>query len=201
MARVKFGTDGWRAVISEDFTFENVKIVAQAIADFVKSQRPELKKKGSELYGKKFALVVGYDTRFLSEKYAELVSLVLAANGIKVLLGDRPAPTPSVSFNIRHKNFMGGVMITASHNPARYNGIKYKGHFGGSVEEDVTDAIEKRLYKSRVKIIDNDSDDKFAPRKQHKDQKLSRKQKHTKTEGNITDLGALSDIGAAQLQR
>jgi alpha-D-glucose phosphate-specific phosphoglucomutase len=156
MGKIKFGTDGWRAVISEDFTFENVKIVAQAIADFVKGRKPELNNAKSELYGKKYALVVGYDTRFLSEKYAETVSLVLAANGIKVLLADRATPTPSVSFNIRYKEFIGGVMITASHNPARYNGIKYKGHFGGSVTNDVTDAIEARLYKTKVKSIEKE---------------------------------------------
>ena len=152
MARIKFGTDGWRAVISEDFTFENVKIVAQAVADYIKSEKR--KTKSEKLSGRKLALVVGYDTRFLSEKYAELVSCVLAANGIKVVLADRSTPTPSVSFNIRHRKFFGGVMITASHNPARYNGIKYKGHFGGSVDETVTDKIESRLYKSKVKFMD-----------------------------------------------
>jgi alpha-D-glucose phosphate-specific phosphoglucomutase len=146
MSRIKFGTDGWRAVISEDFTFENVKIVAQAIADYVKSQKSKLKKK--------YALVVGYDTRFLSEKYAELISCVLAANGIKTVLCDRPTPTPSVSFKIRHGNFSGGVMVTASHNPGRYNGIKYKDYFGGSAGKGVTDIIEARLYKSKVKFMD-----------------------------------------------
>jgi len=148
MAGIKFGTDGWRAVISDGFTFENVKIVAQAIADYVKSQ------KSSGLFGKKYALIVGYDTRFLSEKYAELVSCVLAGNGIPVVLSDRPSPTPSVSFNIRHRNFLGGVMITASHNPGRYNGIKYKGPFGGSADKGVTDRIERALYKSKIKFIE-----------------------------------------------
>ncbi|MEE9499936.1 MAG: phosphoglucomutase/phosphomannomutase family protein [Candidatus Omnitrophota bacterium] len=154
MAKIKFGTDGWRAVISEDFTFENVKIVAQAIADYVKEQKAKIKNKKSRLYGKKYALVVGYDTRFLSNRYAGAVSSVLAANGIKVVLADRATPTPSVSFNIRHKEFIGGVMITASHNPARYNGIKYKGSFGGSVTNGVTDAIESSLYKSKIKFIE-----------------------------------------------
>ena len=101
MEKIKFGTDGWRAVISNDFTFENVKIVAQAIADYVKSA-----KRKAQSAKRKFALVVGYDTRFLSEKYAELIACVLAGNGIKVLLSDAPAPTPSVSFNIRHKKYI-----------------------------------------------------------------------------------------------
>lgn len=154
MSRIKFGTDGWRAVISDDFTFENVKIVAQAIADYVKSQKKKLKNKNSEVFGRKYALVVGYDTRFLSEKYGELISCVLAANGIKTLLADRPTPTPSVSFCIRKNRFFGGVMVTASHNPARYNGIKYKCHFGGSADKRVTDKIESLLYKSKVRFMD-----------------------------------------------
>lgn len=157
MGRIKFGTDGWRAVISEDFTFDNVKIVAQAIADYAKGQKNKLKNRNSEVYGRKYALVVGYDTRFLSEKYAELISCVLAANGIKVLLASSPSPTPSVSFNIRKKRFLGGVMVTASHNPGRYNGIKYKGYFGGSAGKEVTDKMEERLYKSKVKFIDKSS--------------------------------------------
>ncbi len=154
MSKIHFGTDGWRAVISEDFTFENGKIVAQSIADYIKSQKTEVRKQKSEVYGKKIAAIVGYDTRFLSEKYAELIACVLAANGIKVILADRPTPTPSVSFNIKYENFIGGVMVTASHNPARYNGIKYKGYFGGSAGKDVTDEIESRLYASKVKFID-----------------------------------------------
>jgi len=154
MRKIKFGTDGWRAVISENFTFENVKIVGQAIADLVKTEKVKAKRKGSEVYGKKPVLIVGYDTRFLSEKYAELVSCVTAANGIRTVLADRPTSTPSVSYNIRYGNYIGGVMITASHNPARYNGIKYKGHFGGSASEKMTDYIESRLYKTGVKYID-----------------------------------------------
>ncbi|MGB2706041.1 MAG: phosphoglucomutase/phosphomannomutase family protein [Candidatus Omnitrophota bacterium] len=142
MAKIHFGTDGWRAVISDDFTFENVKIAAQAIADYVKGEE------------KRARLIVGYDTRFLSEKYAELISCVLAANGIKVVLTDSPTPTPSVSFNIKHRKFTGGVMVTASHNPGRYNGIKYKMYFGGSAGKEITDVIESRLHKSRIKFID-----------------------------------------------
>jgi len=101
MGRIKFGTDGWRAIISDDFTFDNVRIVAQAMADFVNKN-----------YRKK-VLVVGYDTRFLSEAYAETVALVLAANGIKVVLSDCPTPTPSVSYSIWKRKLTGGVMITA----------------------------------------------------------------------------------------
>jgi alpha-D-glucose phosphate-specific phosphoglucomutase len=146
MADIKFGTDGWRAVISDDFTFENVRIVAQAVADFVKSRK-------SDIYRKR-SLVVGFDTRFLSEKYAEIIACILAANGIKVILADRACSTPSVGLCIRAKKLTGGVMITASHNPPQYNGIKYKNFSGGSAGSEIIDDIEKRLSKSAVKSCD-----------------------------------------------
>ena len=156
MEKIKFGTDGWRAIISDDFTFDSVKIAAQAIADYVKRQKTKVKNKKSALCGKKYAVVIGYDTRFMSEKYAELIACVFAGNGIKSVLAAKPTPTPSVSFNIKHGNFIGGIMVTASHNPGSYNGIKFKGYFGGSVGKDVTDVMESRLYKSKVR---------FAPKK------------------------------------
>lgn len=144
MGEIKFGTDGWRAVISEDFTFENVKIVAQAIAGYVNGAMGTIKVSDPRV-------VVGYDTRFLSEKYAELTACVLAANGIKVLLSDRPTPTPSISYVIMDKGLFGGVMITASHNPARYNGVKYKAYYAGSAGPDITKQFENHLGKSEVK--------------------------------------------------
>ncbi|MEA3489566.1 MAG: phosphoglucomutase/phosphomannomutase family protein [Candidatus Omnitrophota bacterium] len=145
MSKIKFGTDGWRAVISDDFTFESVKVVGQAVADFVKARRKPVYKKRK--------LVVGYDTRFLSEEYAETVARVLAGNGIKVVLSDRPCPTPAVCVYIKDNKLTGGIMITASHNPPRYNGIKYKGYFGGSAGSDIIDDIERRLYRSRVRSM------------------------------------------------
>jgi len=145
MSKIKFGTDGWRAVISDDFTFENVAIVAQAVADFVKAKK-------SSIY-KKRKLVVGYDTRFLSDKYAEIISCVLAANGIKVVLSDIACSTPATCLYIRDKKLTGGVMVTASHNPASYNGIKYKGFFAGSAGSDIIDDIEARLEKTPVKTM------------------------------------------------
>jgi len=156
VSKISFGTDGWRAIISDGFTFENVRIVAQSIADYVKTQKTKVINKKSEVFGKKASVVVGYDTRFMSEKYAEIIACVLAGNGIKVVLSDRSTPTPSVSFYIPYKNFIGGVMVTASHNPAMYNGIKYKCFFGGSVGKDVTNYMESRLYKTRVKSIGRD---------------------------------------------
>lgn len=142
MAEIKFGTDGWRAVISEDFTFENVRIVAQAISDFLKD---EYKKE------KKIKTIVGYDTRFMSEKYAEIVSKNFVTNGIDVTLTDRPSPTPAVAYAIKEKKLNGGVMITASHNPPYYNGIKYKAFYAGSADPGIVAKIEKRLHKSEPK--------------------------------------------------
>lgn len=141
---IKFGTDGWRAVISEDFTFDNVKKVAQSIADYLKNDQGP----ASRVPDKR--AVIGYDTRFLSDKYAELVACVLAANGIRTILADRPTPTPSVSFTIKDRGLMGGVMITASHNPARYNGIKFKAYYGGSAGPDITAKFESYLGKNEI---------------------------------------------------
>lgn len=144
MGTIKFGTDGWRAVISEDFTFDNVKIVAQAMAEYIKNDDGPASKVSDK------RVVVGYDTRFLSEKYAELVACVLAANGIKTILSDKPTPTPSVSFTIKDRGLIGGVMITASHNPARYNGVKYKAYYGGSAGPEITKKFEEYLGKTLV---------------------------------------------------
>ncbi len=144
MPTIKFGTDGWRAVISEDFTFENVRIVSQAVADYYNQ-----KKKGPHL-------VVGYDTRFLSSQYAETISRVFAANGIKVILSDRYIPTPIVSYTIKDKKLDGGIMVTASHNPPQFNGIKIKAHYAGSADPSITAEVENKLYQNKVKIISKD---------------------------------------------
>ncbi|MFA5142770.1 MAG: phosphoglucomutase/phosphomannomutase family protein [Candidatus Omnitrophota bacterium] len=142
---IKFGTDGWRAVISEDFTFDNVKQVAQAMADHIKADN------GPASRARDKRIVIGYDTRFLSPKYAELMACVLGANGIKVTLAEKATPTPSVSFAIKKRGLMGGIMITASHNPARYNGIKYKAYYGGSAGPEITKSFEGFLGKSGIK--------------------------------------------------
>ena len=150
MGGIKFGTDGWRAVISEDFTFDNVKILAQAMADHITAD------KGPASKVKEKRIVIGYDTRFLSDKYAELMACVLAANGVKTILSEKAAPTPSVSFTIKDRGLMGGIMITASHNPARYNGIKYKAFYGGSAGPEITKKFEEYLGKSEIKFLSLD---------------------------------------------
>ena len=141
---IRFGTDGWRAVISDEFTFENVRKVAQAIADYY-NQFPQ------ETVSKTIAL--GYDTRFLSDKYAKCIGEILAANGFEVLFAETIVPTPSVSIQIVKKKLLAGVMVTASHNPPEYNGIKIKASFGGPVETDVTYQIEKLIGKNPIQQI------------------------------------------------
>lgn len=136
---IKFGTDGWRAVISEEFTFENVRAVAQAIADYII---------GAGKTGGPHRVVVGYDVRFLSCEYAEAVSEVMAGNGIYVDLSTRASSTPAVSLWTRDKGFSGGIIITASHNPAQFNGMKFKMPFGGAAGPEVTAQIEGNLNKN-----------------------------------------------------
>ena len=128
---IHFGTDGWRAVISDTFTFHNLRMVTQAIADAVNSSSWQ---NGSPIneYPDTREIVVGFDTRFLSDRYATDVARVLAANGYTVHLSQADAPTPAISFSVRHLGAIGGIMITASHNAPRYNGIKLKAAYGGS---------------------------------------------------------------------
>jgi len=139
---IKFGTDGWRGVISDDFTFENVRLVAQAIADYYNGMR-----QGSS----PVRLAVGFDTRFLSDRYAQILSDVLAKNGIDVFLSDRCVPTPTLSYAVKNRGLTAGVMITASHNPGSYNGIKIKTAAGGAAGLDVTKAVENLIVNPALK--------------------------------------------------
>ena len=134
---IKFGTDGWRAVIAEDFTFDNVRFCAQGVADY-------LKQAGLEGQG----LVIGYDTRFASEDFAAAAAEVIAGNGIKVFLSPRPTPTPVVSFGVTHKQTAGAIMITASHNPARWNGFKLRVAGGISAPSEVISEVEKHVSRA-----------------------------------------------------
>jgi alpha-D-glucose phosphate-specific phosphoglucomutase len=146
---IHFGTDGWRAVISEEFTFANVRKVAQAIAEKTLADGENRLATNGAAHATPTAhpltLVVGFDTRFLSDRYAAAVAEVLAANGIHVWLAKADAPTPVVSFAIVDKQADGGVMITASHNPPRYNGIKLKAAFGGSASPAACKEVERRI--------------------------------------------------------
>jgi phosphoglucomutase len=129
--KIKFGTSGWRGVIADDFTVTRVRVVTQAIADHIASQG--LKEKG---------IVVGYDTRFMSERFAEEAVKVLCANGIHTCLSNRDAPTPAISFEIIRRKAAGGINFTASHNPPQYNGLKFSPAWGGPALPDTTKDIE-----------------------------------------------------------
>src|SRR5258708_4466382 len=139
---IKFGTDGWRAVIADGFTFANVERVTQAAADYWAA---------NPVAGTKKTVIIGYDPRFLSDEFAPRSPGVFAANDFKVVLTPEPTPTPSVSFAVKAQQAVGGVMITASHNPPIFNGYKLKSHFGGSAEPATCQAIESFLDRNAVK--------------------------------------------------
>jgi len=145
---IHFGTDGWRAVISDTFTFHNLRMVTQAIADAVNSgtwnNGTEIKSDPNQRN-----IIVGFDTRFLSDRYAIDVARVLAANGYTVFLAQSDAPTPAISYMVRHMHAMAGIMITASHNAPRYNGVKLKAAYGGS-------ALSEQCRRVEVYLNDNE---------------------------------------------
>ncbi len=142
---IKFGTDGWRAVIADTFTFENLRILAQATADWVNKDLQPLD--GCR------RVALGFDARFMSKEFADLVAEVLAANGITVLLSDDLIPTPALSFGVPRNKCVCGLMITASHNPYQFNGYKIKTAEGGGAGRDITDKVESYLNQSEVKSM------------------------------------------------
>jgi alpha-D-glucose phosphate-specific phosphoglucomutase len=131
---IKFGTDGWRGIIADDFTFENVRRVAGAIAAYV------LKYEDSQR-----GVIVGYDARFASPPAAQIVAEVIASAGIPVRLANDYTPTPAVSYAVKQQGAAGGVMVTSSHNPWNWNGVKFKGNFGGSATPAIMKKIEEEL--------------------------------------------------------
>jgi alpha-D-glucose phosphate-specific phosphoglucomutase len=131
---IKFGTDGWRGIIADDFTFDNVRRVAGAIASYV------LKYEDAQR-----GVFVGYDTRFASQRAAQVASEVIAAAGIPVKLADDYTPTPAVSYAVKSNGAAGGVMVTSSHNPWNWNGVKFKGKFGGSATPSIMKKVEEEL--------------------------------------------------------
>ena len=154
---IKFGTSGWRAIISDEFTFDNVRLVTQAIANYLITnyQLP--------ITNYQLKAVVGYDTRFLSKESAQICAEVLAANKIEVLLSNRDIPTPAISYHILKKKLAGGINFTASHNPAKYNGIKFSPETGAPAPPEVTRKIETEIEKIRnSKFEIRNYDKKFA---------------------------------------
>ncbi len=127
---IKFGTDGWRGIIGEDFTFENVRYCAQGVADYLKQ---------AKLTGR--GIVIGYDTRFASEDFAAAAAEIIAGNGIKVYLAPKVAPTPVISYGVLTQKAGGAIIVTASHNPGIWNGFKYKDEHGSSASDEITSKI------------------------------------------------------------
>src|SRR5436309_3412945 len=134
MSSIKFGTDGWRGVIADDFTFANARTVAHAIARYV--VRNEDARKG---------VLIGYDHRYAADRVAAAAAEVISASGTPVWLADRPCPTPAISYLVRNRGAAGGIVVTASHNPYRWNGIKYKASYGSSALPSIVAQIEKEL--------------------------------------------------------
>jgi len=140
-APIKFGTDGWRGIIADDFTFDNVRRVAGAIAGYVfKHEDPRR------------GVIVGYDTRFASPTAARVAAELLAAAGIPVSLANDYTPTPAISYAVKHRAAAGGLVITSSHNPWNWNGVKFKGKFGGSGTPAIMKAIEEELAAGTMPI-------------------------------------------------
>ena len=151
---IKFGTDGWRARIAEDFTFDNLRLVTQALVDW-------LREKGTAERG----IAIGYDNRFQSETFAKIAAEVSSGAGILTYLAPHSVPAPALSFSVKDMDLAAGIMITASHNPPEWNGFKIKQEFGGSAFPETTQAVEKKLQRklnispssAKIKTFDPDS--------------------------------------------
>jgi len=132
---IRFGTSGWRGIIGEDFTFENVRVASQGIANYLQKNKVEGK-----------GVVIGYDTRFLSEKFASEAARILAYNGIQAYLCNRDVPTPVVSYETVRRGAKGAINFTASHNPPEYNGLKFSTSNGAPALPEITQAIENEIH-------------------------------------------------------
>jgi len=143
---IKFGTDGWRAVIARDFTFENLRLVTQAIGQYLKNHSLDTG-----------GVFIGYDNRFLSEEFGLEAGKVLSSMGLKINISNEAVPTPVTAFMVRDLKLDGALMITASHNPPRYNGIKFIPYYGGPALAEITEDIEKNLkmiLNNEIKKVD-----------------------------------------------
>jgi alpha-D-glucose phosphate-specific phosphoglucomutase len=141
---IKFGTSGWRALIAHDFTFDNVRLATQGIADYLKA---ELANPASAIHGRKPVIILGHDARFLGREFSLAAAEVLAANGFTPLLCDRDTPTPVIAHTIRARKAIGGINMTASHNPAEWQGLKFSTSNGAPATGDVTKPVEANIQK------------------------------------------------------
>jgi phosphomannomutase len=148
LATIKFGTDGWRAIIADEFTFANVERVAQAYADYLTGQAGVSRSRDAA------RIVIGYDRRFLSEYFARRAAEVMAGNGFRVALFSEDAPTPLISWSVKDLGAAGGIVITASHNPPEFNGFKIKASWGGSATPETTTEVEKLVDLSPPKRVE-----------------------------------------------
>jgi phosphomannomutase len=154
MTNIIFGTDGWRAVMADQFTFDNVRLVADAIAVAARTLEPPA---GID----RDALIVGFDRRFLSREFSAVVAERLRDAGYRVLLSDRPTPSQTISFSARHRKVVGGVVVTASHNPAKYNGLKFKAWYAGSALPETYTTIASALGKRETREGGSISEENF----------------------------------------
>src|SRR5579872_7361928 len=139
---IKFGTSGWRGLIARDFTFDNVRLATQGIAEYLTA---ELANPQSPIHGRKPVVILGYDTRFLGREFSLAAAEILAANGLIPLLCNRDTPTPVIAHTIRHRKAIGGINMTASHNPAEYQGLKFSTYNGAPATPEVTKQIEANI--------------------------------------------------------
>jgi alpha-D-glucose phosphate-specific phosphoglucomutase len=176
MTKINFGTDGWRGVIAEDFTFANARIVAHAIARYV--VRSEDPRKG---------VLIGYDHRYAAEQVAATLAEVISSTGTPVWIADKPCPTPTISLLVRQRQAAGGIVVTASHNPYSWNGIKYKASYGSSALPSIVAQIEKEL----AEVVGSGSP-ALPPRKELI-QKLDPRAPYLDTIEKLIDWGRLCD--------
>ena len=155
MSQIRFGTDGWRAVIAQDYTFDNVRAVSLALAAYLQKHHAEKAKVGA---------AIGYDTRFLSEEFAKVAAETLSDCGIPVFLADRDSPTPAIAWATRSKGLATGIMITASHNPPKWNGFKFFNPLGGPADRDATNALEYFIGKKYAPKVEKAPIEIFDPR-------------------------------------
>ena len=141
---IKFGTSGWRGLIARDFTFENVRFAAEGISRYLQA---ELQNPAAAIHGRKPIVILGHDTRFLGREFALAVAEVLSAGGLSPLLCQRDAPTPVIAHTIRHRKAIGGINLTASHNPAEYQGLKFSTSNGAPATPEVTKVIEANIAR------------------------------------------------------
>lgn len=176
-AEIRFGTDGWRGVIDEDFNESNVRLVARAVAQYLHQARPE-----------GYGVLVGYDNRYKSEVFARVAGEELARCGVPTVLSDRSLSSPALSFAVYHRKAQGGVMITASHNPPQFNGFKFKANYGGSALPEITEQIEAHLRR----VLAGEVSEAQAPAELRTENLTEAYLQHLKT---LVDLQSILDAG------